>query len=387
MAGWRWCFYVGLPFAIAAVILLQKTLHLPERPPRAVRIDYLGAGLITGGVSCLLVWISLAGQNFAWVSTPSTLLVIIGLMLLGLALLVESRAIEPIIPLALFRNRTFVLAVIASISVGVAMFGTIVFLTQYMQIGRGLSATLSGTATIPMMVGLIASSTIIGRIISRTGRYKRYMLAGAILLSIGLGLMGSIHDDTAITLLFVYMFIIGTGVGMLMQNLVLSVQNVVPARELGAASSNVAFFRSLSGAIGVSALGAVLALRITSLLPQRLAEAGVPASALGSAGQLPNMSTLPEAVRSVVESTYADSIAEVFLIAAPIAVIAVIAVAFLHEVPLSTRTASQVLQDQARSESAGGADEHEPLTVEEIRESTSALTGADPAASHPGRLT
>ncbi len=355
--GWRWCFYVAVPFAAVALVLLQKTLHLPARVKRVVKIDYLGAALLTAGVSLLLIWVSLGGQNFAWASWQTATMVIGGLVALALAVLVESKVDEPIIPLSLFRNRTVVLAIVASVAVGIALFGTTVFLTQYMQIGRGKSATLSGLLTIPMMVGLIGSSTIVGRIISATGRYKRYMLIGAVLLPAGLALMGTIHYDTPILQVAVYMFVVGAGVGMLMQNLVLAVQNVVPARELGAASSNVAFFRTMGGAIGVSALGALLGNKIAALLPERLADAGLSVASLGGhSGQLPEIRLLPAAVRTVVESSYADGIAEVFLVAAPIALIALVAVAFLKEVPLSTRTAAQQLVDETAAEM--------PVTIE-----------------------
>ena len=403
--GWRWCFYVGVPFAAAALILLQKTLHLPARPARKVTIDYLGAVLITAGVSCLLIWVSLAGQNFAWGSWQTAAMVIGGVVLLALAVLVESRAAEPIIPLSLFRNRTVVLAIIASVAVGVALFGTTVFLTQYMQIGRGKSATVSGLLTFPMMIGVIGASTVVGRIITRTGFYKRYMLAGGVLLPVGLALMGTIHYDTPIVLVGVYMLVLGTGVGMLMQNLVLAVQNVVPARQLGAASSNIAFFRTMGGAIGVSGLGALLGSRIATLLPERLAAAGIPASALGGgSGELPETKLLPPAIRTIVESSYADSIAEAFLVAAPIALIALIAVFFLKEVPLSTKTAAQQLaaetaaqdatlgaaapgQDTASRDTADDRSEtHEPASAERAREGASALAGVDPAAVRTGRL-
>ncbi|MDQ1667927.1 MAG: hypothetical protein QOH75_3958, partial [Actinomycetota bacterium] len=393
--GWRWCFYVGVPFAAVAVVLLQKTLHLPPRPKRVVTIDYLGAALISAGVSCLLIWVSLAGQNFAWGSWQTAAMVVGGLVLLALAALVESRAAEPIIPLGLFRNRTVVLAIVASVAVGVALFGTTVFLTQYMQIGRGKSATVSGLLTFPMMVGLIGTSTLVGRIITKTGYFKRYMLIGAVLLPIGLALMGTIHYDTSLLLISGYMFILGAGVGMLMQNLVLAVQNVVPARELGAASSNVAFFRTMGGAIGVSALGALLGNRIATLLPERLADAGVPLSALGGGtGQLPETRLLPRTIRIVVESSYADGIAEAFLVAAPIALIALVAVIFLKEVPLSTRTAAQQLVEEAgtaevthpQPDESSAAESHEPLSAERARETASAVAGVDPAANRPGRL-
>ena len=174
----------------------------------------------------------------------------------ALAVWVESRAAEPIIPLHLFKNRTLVLAVVASIAVGVALFGTSVFLSQYMQLARGKTPTQSGLLTIPMIVGLLVSSTISGQIISRTGRYKKFMIAGAVLLTAGLGLMGTIHYDTSFGL-------VGAlpgrssalGVGMLMQNLVLAVQNTLDVKEIGSGTSTVAFFRTLGGALGVSALG------------------------------------------------------------------------------------------------------------------------------------
>jgi EmrB/QacA subfamily drug resistance transporter len=383
--GWRWCFYVGVPFAVISLVLLQKTLHLPPRPKRVVKIDYLGALLITSGVSCLLVWVSLAGQNFAWGSWQTAVMVVGGVVLLGSAVLAESKVDEPIIPLSLFRNRTVVLSTVASVAVGIAMFGTTVFLVQYMQIGRGQSPTLSGLLTIPMTVGLIGSSTIVGRLITRTGHYKRYMLVGAVLLPLGLALMGTIHYDTPYLLVGAYMLVLGAGVGMLMQNLVLAVQNVVHPLELGAASSNVAFFRTMGGAVGVSALGALLGNRITSLLPQRLAEAGVPLDALaGDGGQLPDVTTLPTALRTVVESTYSDAIAEVFLVAAPIALVALLAVALLQELPLSTRTSAQRLADEAAEEADGAT--HESVVAERARESSSAVVGVDPAATRPGPL-
>jgi EmrB/QacA subfamily drug resistance transporter len=388
--GWRWTFYVGVPFAAVALVLLQKTLHLPPRPARTVRIDYLGAILITAGVSLLLTWVSLAGQSFAWGSWQTAAMVVGGITVLALAVLVESKVPEPIIPLSLFRNRTVVLAVVGSVAVGIAMFGTTVFLVQYMQIGRGQSPTLSGLLTFPMMVGVIGSSTIVGRLITKTGHYKRYMLLGAVLLPLGLALMGTIHYDTSFVLVGAYMLVLGAGVGMLMQNLVLAVQNVVHPRELGAASSNVAFFRTMGGAIGVSALGALLGNRITGLLPQRLADAGVPLDALGgSTGELPDVQSLPTALRTVVETTYSDAIAEVFLVAAPIALIALIAVALLEEVPLSSRTAAQHLADEQAAVDAGAPPlvaANEPVDAERARESASAVAGVDPAATRPGPL-
>ncbi|GAA1445801.1 MDR family MFS transporter [Leifsonia poae] len=343
--GWRWNFYISVPFAVAAIIVLQRTLHIPTHK-RKVTIDYLGAILIAAGVSLLLIWVSLAGNQFDWGSVVSIVMVVGAVVLLGLAVLVEFRAKEPIIPMSLFKNRTFWLAIIASISVGVAMFGTSVFLSQYMQLARGKTPTESGLLTIPMIAGVLLSSVVIGQIISRTGKWKRYMVVGSILLTIGLALMGTIRYDTSFWLVFLYMFIMGAGVGMVMQNLVLIVQNAVNPLQIGTASASVAFFRSLGGTIGVSVMGAVLGSRITTLVTEGMAKLGIDPSATGGGGAIPNLATLPAPVRTIVESAYGEAVADVFLLAVPLAVISIIAIAFLPNLKLGTKTSVEQIAEQ-----------------------------------------
>lgn len=347
--GWRWNFFVALPVAIVAIILLQKTLHLPKVVKRVVSIDYLGAILIAGGVSLLLIWVSMAGNQFDWWSTTTAWMVGGAVVVLVLAVIVELRAKEPILPMSLFKNRTFTLAVIASISVGVAMFGTSVYLAQYMQLARGASPTESGLLTLPMIAGLLLSSTIIGNIISRTGVWKPYMIGGSIALAIGLGLMGTIHYDTNYVLVSVYMLILGAGVGAVMQNLVLVVQNAVKPTELGASSAGVAFFRSLGGTVGVSVMGAILATRVsdslaasTAQLQAALAKLGAEGAKIGEAlasGTIPKVSTLPDSVRPIIESAYGEGVAHVFLLAAPLALVTILAIVFLPNLSLGTKTA------------------------------------------------
>lgn len=339
--GWRWCFYVGVPFAIAALVVLQKTLHLPVIKRKA-QIDWWGATLITAAVSLLLIWVSLAGGQFAWASWQSAVMVVGALALGALAIRVETRAAEPMIPPRLFRNRTITLAVVASIAVGVGMFGASVFLGQYFQISRGQSPTMSGLMTLPMILGLLVSSTLSGRIITRTGRWKRFLVIGTALLTAGFALMGTLRADTSFTLLSVYMALVGIGLGMTMQNLVLAVQNTVGTHELGVASSTVAFFRSLGGAIGVSVLGAVLAHKVTGYTAEGLGRLGIAASGSGSGGVLPDVHTLPGPIRAVVESAYGHGAGDIFLAAAPFALIALIAVSFIKEVPLRQHNSSPV---------------------------------------------
>ncbi|MET0788016.1 MAG: MDR family MFS transporter [Cellulomonas sp.] len=373
--GWRWNFFVGLPFALAAIIVLQRTLHLPARTSRKVKIDYAGATLLSLGIATLLLWITFAGTSFDWASWQTAAMVGGSILLLALAVWVESRAAEPIIPLHLFKNRTLVMAVVASIAVGVALFGTSVFLSQYMQLARGKTPTQSGLLTIPMIVGLLVSSTISGQIISRTGKYKKFMIAGAVLLTAGLGLMGTIHFDTSFGLVGLYLVVIGAGVGMLMQNLVLAVQNTLDVKEIGSGTSTVAFFRTLGGALGVSALGVVLSHRVTSLIASGLAGLGIDPSAMGSSGAIPDLSTLPENVRLVVEQAFGNAIADLFLVAAPVALVSLIAVLFLKEVPLGNRSGIEQLLEQegamlAPATSDAGVDAELDALTEQERVST-----------------
>jgi EmrB/QacA subfamily drug resistance transporter len=348
--GWRWNFFVGLPFAVAAIIVLQRTLHLPVLRRRSVTIDYAGALLISAGVTTLLLWVTFAGSKFDWVSWQTAVMVIGALALLTFAVWVESRAAEPIIPLRLFGNRTVVLALIASIAVGVALFGTSVFLSQYMQVARGKTPTVSGLLMIPMILGQLICSTISGRIVSRTGRYRTLMITGAATLTIGLGLMGTIRYDTSFVLVGVYMFVLGVGVGALMQNLVLAAQNTLEIQDIGSGTATVAFFRTLGGAVGVSALGAVLGSRVTTLMIAGLTRLRIDVSALsGGTDAIPDVSTLPGPIRAVVEASYGQAVADLFLVAVPIALVALVAVLFLKEVPLGHRSGVELRLEVAEA--------------------------------------
>lgn len=352
--GWRACFYVGVPFAVLALVVLQRTLKLPARPKRTVSIDYLGGLLIAGSVSSLLIWVSLAGHDFAWASWQTVVMVGLGLVLGYLAVAQERRAKEPLVPLHLFRNRTIVLAVIASVAVGTVMFGTTVFLSQYLQLARGMTPTESGLLSIPMVIGLFLASTIVGRKVSETGRYKRWMQLGTVLLTAGLLLMGTLDEHTSLVELSVFMFAIGAGVGMLMQQLVLVVQNTVSMQDMGAGSSLVAFVRSLGGAIGVSVLGAVLATKAASAIESGLTKAGVSEGSGGGLqpGQVPDLSTLPEPIVRIIEHAYGIGVAEIFLVAAPMAVVAFIAVSLMKEVPLGTKSGLEIAEEQTPHERA-----------------------------------
>ena len=350
--GWRWCFWVGAPLAALALVVVQRTLNLPV-VRREVSIDYLGAALIAAGVSALLIWVTMAGDQFPWASTPSYVLAGIGAALILLFVLVEARAKEPIIPLRLFRDRTTTLATLASVSVGVAMFGGAVFLGQYFQIARGYSPTAAGLLTLPMVIGSMIAATGSGSLITRFGRWKIFLVLGALFLLLGFGLLATIDHDTDIVLLGAFLFVLGVGMGMSMQNLVLAVQNSVAATDLGAASSTVTFFRSMGGTVGVSVLGAVMASRVGELTVEGIAAAGLPVPE-GGAG-IGNLNELPPAVAGIVRSSYGDATALIFLIAGVLAIITLVAVLAIREVPLRTETGIERERAEAMAAAARAA--------------------------------
>jgi EmrB/QacA subfamily drug resistance transporter len=342
--GWRGCFIIGLPVAAIAFVVLQKTLHLPTIK-RDVKIDYLGATLIMGGISLILVWVSLAGTSFDWVSGTSGALVAASVLLIAAALWVEARvAAEPVIPLRLFRDRTTSLATAASVMIGVAMFGATVYLSQYFQLARGMSPTEAGLMSVAMVGGLLVSSILSGRIITRTGLWKRWLVGGMLLVIAGIGLLGTIDATTALWVVGAYMAITGVGLGATMQNLVLAVQNNTRQEDLGAASSVVAMFRSIGGSAGVAALGAVLAHQVTASVTDgigRLVRAGkiTPeqlAEMQHSTGDIPTLSELPTPIRALYEASFGDAVGHIFLVSAPFAVVAFLCILFIKEVPLRT---------------------------------------------------
>ncbi|MFD0143316.1 MULTISPECIES: MFS transporter [unclassified Streptomyces] len=339
--GWRWCFYVGVPFALIALLVLQKTLKLPV-VKRKVKVDWTGAFVISAAVSLLLIWVTFAGDKYDWMSWQTAAMVGGSVVLGALFVLVESRASEPIIPLRLFRNRTITLASVASLFVGVAMFAGTVFFSQYFQLARNESPTMSGVLTIPMIAGLFVSSTVSGMVITKTGRWKAWLVSGGALTTGGLGLLGTIRYDTEYWHIALFMGVMGLGLGMMMQNLVLCTQNQVAPADLGSASSVVTFFRSLGGAIGVSALGAVLAHRVTNYVQDGMAALGPKAAGMsggGTGGGIPDMDKLPAPIRTVMEDAYGHGVGDVFLYSAPFALLAFVVTLFIKEVALKSSSA------------------------------------------------
>lgn len=355
--GWRWTFFVCVPLAVIALFLIQATLKI-KHVKRAAKIDWLGTLLLTASVSTLLIWVSFAGQPdyYDWWSWQTA--VMVGGSALGLILLVvvESRVAMPIIPLKIVANRTTALSIIASAAIGVSMFASSSFIGQYYQVARGATPTEAGLLTLPMIAGNFLGSVVSGQLISRFGKWKRFLILGSLLIVAGMGLLGTIDHSTDLARAGVYTFVLGLGLGMTMQNLVLGVQNTVQAKDIGTASATVAFFRSVFGAVGVSVLGAVLNNRSEELITDGLAAKGIHAPA-GSGGASLDLTDMPAPIADIVRGAFGDASARSFLIAGIVGIVAFIAILFIKEVPLR-RTVDIVKPAQA-----GGAPGADPATA------------------------
>ncbi|WP_226925360.1 MDR family MFS transporter [Georgenia thermotolerans] len=327
--GWRWCFWATVPFMLAAIAVVVRNLHVPGTGRPGAKVDYLGAVLISLSATLLLIWVSFANHEFAWVSWQTGVMLGASAIAAVLFVIVEQRVSEPVVPLRILSDRTTALAIVASLAVGTALFGANVFLGQYFQIGRGYSPTIAGWLGLPLMFGLLISSTVAGRWVTASGRWKPYVVGGVALLAAGMGLMATVGADTSLVLIGLFLLIAGLGLGASMQNLVLAVQNSISLGNVGAATSTVTFFRSLGGAVGIQLLGAVYAQQVTSLTRTRLAAQGVDVTGMDSSTSSLDLSQLPAGIADIIHSAYGDGIGLVFGIAAIISAIALVAVLFM----------------------------------------------------------
>ncbi|GAA2105228.1 hypothetical protein GCM10009841_23790 [Microlunatus panaciterrae] len=378
--GWRWCFFVCVPLAIISLFVLQATLKV-ETIRREVRIDYLGALLIAIGASLPLLWVTFAGNDFDWWSWQTAAYLVPSALVIGLAVLVELRVAEPTVPLRVLNNRTAVLVIIASVAVGIAMFGGTTFLGQYFQVARGYTPTRAGLMMIPLMVCMLISSTGAGQIISRTGRWKKFLIGGAILLLAGLAGLSTLDHTTPLWQTGIYMGLMGLGMGAMMQNLVLAVQNTVDVADIGAASATIAFFRTLGGAVGVSVLGAVLATRVKTNITDGLTRLGVPTAGSSGEGATLDLTKLPPPVLEVVRAAYGDATGRIFLIGGIVAVLALVSVLFIKEVPL--RTTVRMTENLESSAGTPAVADPEPPASEPVRAGGPISAGRRARTSEP----
>ncbi|WP_051108924.1 MDR family MFS transporter [Actinomadura flavalba] len=354
--GWRWCFYVCIPLAVIAFAVIQRVLKLPK-VKRDTRIDVAGAVTITGSATTLMLLLSLGGKEFAWNSVWTYLLAAATAGLLAGAVVAERRARQPILPPRLFRNRTFVLTAIASLSIGIAMFGAMIYLPQYLQIVKGMSPTASGLMTLPLVLAMFVTSTFSGQIVTRTGRWKIFPVIGMTCVAAGLFLLSRLHTDSPIALIGVDVAVLGFGMGLTLQILILAAQNASGRADLAATTAGVSFFRNLGGAMGVAAFGAILASRLRDELSAGLHAAGIAAPRADGPdlGAPDAIHALPEPVRGIVLESFNRAMETVFLVGVPCALVGLAAVLLLKELPLrGGRPAAAPVEDAAPADVTAG---------------------------------
>src|SRR6266576_1925415 len=330
--SWRWIFYVNLPIGLIALAVIA-TVFQPRTDHVTHTIDYLGAALLAGGLSAIVLYTSLGGTTYSWSSPWMLALIVGGIVLLAAFILAEGRAADTMLPLELFHSRVFSVTSAVGFIVGLALFGAVTYLPLYLQDVKGHSPTTSGLLILPLMVGLLITSIGSGQLISRFGRYKPFPVAGTAIMAVGLALLSRLQVDTSTMVTGAYMLVLGLGLGLVIQVLVLAAQNSVDYKYLGVASSGSTLFRQIGGSIGVSVFGAIFANQLAGNLVGKLPPgARVPSSAANPAV----VKQLPAVLRDPFRIAITDALTTVFLVAAGIAVLAFLLSWLLPEVPLKT---------------------------------------------------
>ncbi|HLR94152.1 MAG TPA: MDR family MFS transporter [Jiangellaceae bacterium] len=335
--GWRWTFWINLPLGALAMLGAIFLLHLPRGTTTRPRLDYAGMGLLTIATTCVVLIGSWGGAQYAW-SSPTILALIAGAVVSGaLFVMAERRAVEPVMPLHLFRQRNFNLCTAGGLLIGVAMFGTISYMPTYLQMATGTSATNAGLLMVPMMAAMLITSISVGFLVSRTGRYKWLPMIGTALIAAALVLLSTMTLDTPLWAICGYIALLGMGLGTSMQLLVLIVQNTFPAREVGTATASNNYFRQIGASLGAAVVGSLFVSRLGDLLAQRLPGGGAAAGVEANSLTPELVNNLPASVREAIVLSYNDALAPVFLYIAPLAIVAMVLLSFITEKPLATR--------------------------------------------------
>ena len=359
VTGWRWIFYINLPFGIAALIITSMSLHIPK-VKREHSIDYLGALLLVSGVSALLLGISVYGPQDGWQASKTLLTLVAALVLILLFIFQENRAKEPILPLTLFKNHTFSVTSVMAFIIGAGMFGAIIMLPLYLQVVKGDSATSAGLKLIPFMIGIVSMSIVSGKMITKHGHYKRFPIIGLALMTVGLAMLSTLTESTPFWQLSIYSILIGAGLGFSMQTIVIALQNAVDFKDLGVATSANTFFRSIGATMGVALFGTVYASRLAHNLPIEIEKLRVsnPAALVGATPEKfealkENTAVLqsfsPELQVGIINA-FVNSFHIVFLTAVPVTVIGFFIAFMLRETPLRTGAGHQAAKDEAAGE-------------------------------------
>ncbi|MFC0248122.1 MDR family MFS transporter [Citricoccus parietis] len=385
--GWRWLFFAGLPFGIVALVFIAKYLHLPH-VQRKAKIDYAGIITLTGALVTILLATSWGGATFPWNSAEVIGLYIAGAVFLGLFIPIELKAEEPVLPLRLFRNSIFTFSNIASLAVAMGMFGAIFYVPVYAQGVLGVNATTSGAIMIPMSAAMIVVGILVGLLITKTGKYKMFVVGGTVVMLVGFWLLTQLHYGSSELQLTLAMVVVGMGLGGAMQTFTLIVQNAVDRRDLGVATAATQFFRSAGGTVGIAVLGTIMASRLATAIPEHL-PAGT-AEAMPAGGISVNsvldpalLSQLPAGIAEAVRAGLADALHGVFIAAIPLVVVAIIAALLIKSVPLREtleEPESPESEDSPESAEDAGA---EPATVAGAVNTTDAADADRGSAAGP----
>ena len=362
ITGWRWIFYINLPFGILALVITSAVLHIPK-VKRDHKIDYFGALILVSAVTTVLLATSVYGPEDGWTDSRTLTVFGLGLFLTLAFLWQETRAKEPILPLRLFKNHTFSLTSVLGFIIGAGMFGAIVMLPLYLQVVKGNSATEAGLKLIPLMLGIVSMSIFSGKRITTTGKYKIFPIVGAAVMTLGLLLMSTLNETTSFGVLSIYAILVGAGLGLSMQTIVIALQNSVDFQDMGIATSSNTFFRSLGGAFGTAIFGTIFSNRIAYYLQDNIASlqstdpqslAGFdPAKLEQITTNTSIITTLPPTIRDTVLHSFAQTFHVVFLAAAPITFIGFVLAFFLKEKPLQSSTAHHAAKTEAAGEAVG----------------------------------
>lgn len=334
-AGWRWVFFINIPLGIAALATVVFALHLHKPTGRRPRLDYLGTALLAALSTAIVLLSTWAGTTYPWLSPQILGLAAIAIVAGVLFVLVERRAAEPIVPLTLFAERNFVLSAGVAVTVGITMFATVAYMPTYLQMVEQVDATASGLMMIPMTAGILAAAITTGRLISRTGRYKIYPILGSLISGVGLVMLGLMSVETPYLYLAAATTVVGLGVGCSMQNLTLIVQNSVPYRDLGVATSAQNYFRQTGASLGIAVFGAVFVSRLTAAFAD--SPTGPPTiSGEGISSLTPEiLSSLPAPAQQAIANAFAEALPPIYLYGLPLVLVGFVLALFIEERPLS----------------------------------------------------
>jgi EmrB/QacA subfamily drug resistance transporter len=379
--SWRWIFYINVPLGVVALFVVATVLHIPVRRV-SHKIDWAGTAFLSVGVTSIILLTTWAGSEYAWGSPTIIALGLISLLSLTIFCWIETRVPEPIIPLWLFKNRTFTATSGVAFIIGFAMFGAIIYLPLYLQVVHGASPTLSGLELLPMIGGMLITFIISGRLVTSTGRYKVFPIVGTAVLAVGLFLLTRLGPHTPYSETAVFMFITGLGVGLVMQVLVVAVQNSVSYSELGVATATSTFFRTIGGAFGVAILGAVFANRLISQLKLHATAAELKLISGSNLTANPaQIDHLPGSQRAFVINAFSHSVEAAFFVAVPFVVVGFILSWLIKEIPLRTTAFVATTQPEGNGAEVGATNE-EGITGDSV---PVAMTGRTDAMDNSRR--